>query len=179
MADVYANSELTALKIPKAVLEELVQEHPKVRVVLLNLLTRRLVANLLQSSELFSAFDTSTRQDLARMFEVRNAIAGTTIMESGMRSDGLYIPLTGHLMATISPMPKAIRVGPGSIVGAMSLLSQSPSEISVEAPVNMILLRLPASRFTDIAMQYPPALAHLADLAARLKGSVGTDRIVV
>ena len=50
--------------------------------------------------------------------------------------------------------------------GQNSLLSDAASEITVKALVDMVVLWLPAREFTRVAATYPPALAHLADLAA-------------
>jgi hypothetical protein len=64
---------------------------------LLELLTRRLLGNLLQSSPLFQEFDAHSRQELAQLFEIRRAPRGMVLAEIGKVMDGLYINLTGTL----------------------------------------------------------------------------------
>ncbi|QQR89310.1 MAG: cyclic nucleotide-binding domain-containing protein [Myxococcales bacterium] len=178
-ATITTETPITALRISKPTLDALVKKHPHVGAVLLNLLTRRLISNLVQTSELFVPFDVETRQQLALLFEVRHAKIGTRIIEQGKRSDAMYIPLTGYLNVAMPALHKQLRLNPGSIVGAMSLISQAPAEIQVDAGAPMILLRLPASRFNAVAMQYPPALEHLGNLVSRLTNSIASDRLVV
>jgi CRP-like cAMP-binding protein len=131
---------------------------------LLELLTRRLLGNLVRTSTLFAAFDQATRLELARLFEVRRADAGTRLIELGKRSDGLYVLLAGHL--EVETASETIALGAGATVGERSLLSREPASASVRAVSDCLLLRLPASRFGELAAMYPPVLAHLADLAA-------------
>ena len=72
-ADVVVEGRLFALRISRAVLRQVVEEHPAAGEVLFALMTRRLVGNLLQSSSLFTAFDPASRRELGRLFEVRRA----------------------------------------------------------------------------------------------------------
>src|SRR5690606_7008881 len=99
-ADVVAKSALTVLSIGSEALRAIVAEHEKVGDVLYELLSKRLLANLLKTSELFSAFDPSTRSELAKLFELRRAAPGTLLFERDKRSDGMYVPLLGALGAT-------------------------------------------------------------------------------
>jgi CRP-like cAMP-binding protein len=164
-ADVVARGPLRALRFPRALLEAMVAERPRVGDVLLELLTRRLISNLVRTSELFAAFDQSTRIELARMFEVRRADPGTTLIAEGKRSDGLYVLLLGRVSVRIAD--KRLELGPGAMVGERSLLSRTPAGATVRTETEAVLLRLPASRFTELAALYPPVLMHLAELAAR------------
>ncbi len=165
-ADVVARGAVRAIRLPRALLDALVAESPAVGAVLLELLTRRLLGNLVRTSELFAAFDQATRLDLARMFEVRRADAGTRLIEIGKRSDGLYVLLAGQLEVT-TQKGRTIALGAGATVGERSLLSRSPASATVRAVSDCLLLRLPASRFSELAALYPPVLAHLAELASR------------
>lgn len=161
-ADVDAETPLTALRVPKSVLDDLVAEFPEVGKVLMNLLTRRLLVNLLRTSPLFSPFDAKTRREVARLFEVRKAPARTVLLERDKRSDGLYIALTGKLL--LAGQGAAPRVLPaGSVVGQASLLSSEPSRIAVRTETDTVLLRLSAARFAKLAQQFPAALEKLAD----------------
>ncbi len=163
-AEVTAVGHVRALEIPKTVLDQLVEEHAAVGDLLLELLTRRLIGNLLVNSPLFSAFDPGTRKELASLFEVRRLEEGTTLMASGKRSDGLYIPLLGRLDAL--HRGDVHKVSLGQMIGQRSLLTQSPSEIDARAGTDVLLLRLPASRFNELAAMYPSVLEHLSNLAA-------------
>jgi CRP-like cAMP-binding protein len=163
-ADVIAAGKLVALRIPRDVLMSLLGRHPKLAEVLLELLTRRLLGNLLQSSPLFQEFDANGRRELAGLFEIRRAPAGTMLAIVGKRMDGIYISLTGTLAVNQPGAPERI-APPGSMFGQNTLLSNEPSQVDIKARANMVVLRLPSSAFTQVAMQYPTILARLTELS--------------
>ncbi|MBI2378971.1 MAG: cyclic nucleotide-binding domain-containing protein [Deltaproteobacteria bacterium] len=167
-ADVAVRGKLVALKIPKAALGQVVHQHPVVGQILFELLTRRLIGNLIQTNALFAAFDLQSRLELARLFEVRRAAKGTILVEAGMKTLGLCLPLTGRVrvQSADGSVWKNRTAASGSMFGQSSLLSHSPSAITVQSMVDMVVLWLPAREFLRVAATYPPALEHLADLAA-------------
>jgi CRP-like cAMP-binding protein len=163
-ADIVVHGTLVALRVPRSVLLELLQYHPPLAELLLELLTRRLLSNLLQSSPLFQEFDAAGRRELATLFEIRRAPAETLLSVVGKRMDGLYISLTGTLAINQPGAPE--RIGPpGSMFGQSSLLSNALAQVDVKTRVNMIVLRLPAARFARVAMQYPMMLERLTELS--------------
>lgn len=161
--DVVVVGQLTALRIPRAVLLQGVEEHPPLAGLVLSLLTRRLLGNLLQVSPLFQDFDAAGKANLARLFEVRRVAAGTQLAVVGKKMDGLYISLTGTLIVEESGAASTWSAPPGSMLGQGSLLSHLPSSVAVSCAVDMIVLRLPAARFTGLAMEHPTVLARMAD----------------
>lgn len=168
-ADVRTVTRVSALRIPKTVLDEMKAEFPAVGEVLLELLTRRLIGNLLGTNPLFAGFDPDTRTELARMFEVRRATAGTTIFEQGKKTDGLYVPLLGRL--DVRKDESALgRVRLGTVFGQSAMLTRAPSEATVLAGTDALVLRLPASRFNELAAHYPTALMHLSELSDSFDG---------
>jgi CRP-like cAMP-binding protein len=169
-ADVEVASHLVALKVPRELLNRLIGAHPPLAEVLLELLTRRLLGNLLQASPLFQEFDAAGRQELAKKFEIRRAAIGMKLAEIGKVGDGLYINLTGNLKVT-DAAGQAVMHEPGSMFGQASLLTYEASPIQVEAMANMVLLRMPSEAFHTIAMQYPAILAHVSELGPVAKVS--------
>jgi CRP-like cAMP-binding protein len=172
-ADVMARGRVVTLRIPRDVLHIIIQAHPQIAEVLLELLTRRLLGNLLQASPLFQEFDAAGRRELVRLFEVRRAPRGMLMAEAGKLMDGLYINLTGSLEVT-GPSGAPERHGAGSMFGQHSLVGQEPSPVNVRAMANMVVLRLPAEGFTKVAMQYPSILAHIAEHTASGVAKVST-----
>jgi len=164
--DIRVDGHLTALEIPRELLLELTDDHPDVGSMLFELLTRRLIGHLLSSNDFFLPFDPATRRDLARSFEARHATTGTILLEQGKRSDALYILLAGHL-EVVTEDGRSKRAKPGAIFGQRSLLSGAESELTARAVSDVMVFRMPARQFNALAMQYAPALAHLADLATR------------
>ena len=165
-ADVVARGHLLALKLGREALLDLVTAHPIVGDILYELLTKRILANLLRTHELFAAFDPGTRLELARLFEVRRAGPGTRLLEAGKRSDGMYVPLLGLFEAT-RPDGRVVEVPAGRLLGEGSLMTRAPSQSTVETKTDALVLRLSTMRFTELASTFPPVLAHLTDLASR------------
>ncbi len=162
-ADVVATTYGRALRIPKATLDALVEEHPELGDVLIELLGRRLISNLLQTSAVFAAFDASSRAELASLFEVRRADEGLVLVEPGKRSDGLYCTLLGKVELFAEGQSRT--VGPGIIFGQRTLLSQAPSRLGVRCASDVLLLRLSAQKFTTLAATYPTVLMYLSELS--------------
>jgi CRP-like cAMP-binding protein len=164
-ADVRALGGLVLLRIPEKDLLRIVDAFPHVQEVLFDLLVKRLVTNTLRTSSLFAAFDPAQRKDLARMFEVRLAPAACALQQEGKRSDGLYLLLAGSFAAVDGQ--RHVPLPPATLIGHRSLLSRDVAVRTVVASSESLVLRLPKARFGRFAMQYPPALAHLSELAAQ------------
>ncbi|MDH3727484.1 MAG: cyclic nucleotide-binding domain-containing protein [Myxococcales bacterium] len=168
--DVMACGRVRALRISKLLLDRLVEQHPAFDDVLFEILSRRLVATLLRTNPIFTAFDERTRKNVARLFEVRRALAGTKILEAGKRADGMYLPLHGRIVAT---KPDGTRIGDmelGHALGQESILMRQPSPITVEAKSDVLVLRMPAARFGDLLLRRPDVVQHIQILRRRRLG---------
>jgi CRP-like cAMP-binding protein len=160
-ADVKAETAVMALRIGKTSLDEATKRHAEIGDALFDLLARRLLMNLMQTSPLFTVFEPKVRLELAQLFEVRRAEPGTVLAERGKTSDGLYVLLAGNVVAD---RPET-RVARGTAFGHGSLLGEAPAHETVRAVSEAVLLRLPAAAFGSLAALYPPALAHLSETA--------------
>ncbi len=153
--DVIACGRVRALRIGKPLLDALVQRHPPFGDVLLEVLSRRMIATLLRTNPIFTGFDSTTRANIARLFEVRRARRGICLVEAGKRSDGMYLPLHGLLVVRA---PSGRRLGTmelGLAIGQDSLLTREPSRITVEAMSDVLVLRMPVERFSKLLMKRP------------------------
>jgi CRP-like cAMP-binding protein len=159
---VVAPGGVSALRIAKSTLDALVDEHPPLHDLLLELLGRRLLANLLLTSPVFAGFDSDTKRELAALFQLRSASRDTVLVERGKRGDGLYCVLLGALEARGE---RTKRLGPGTVLGQRSLITRQPSSVDVICVTDTLLLRLPAARFNELAATYPPVLMYLSELA--------------
>lgn len=165
--DVTARTKVRALRISKLLLDRLVEEHPPLGDVLLEVLGRRLVATLLRTSPLFSSLDDSTRLEVAGMFEVRRANRGTAILEAGKRADGLYVPMIGELVASGPDGEEVGTLKLGRALGQQSMLGQTPSSMTVTAASDVLVLRLSARRFHELVSDHPTMVEHLEELGRR------------
>jgi CRP-like cAMP-binding protein len=163
--DVIACGRVRALRISKLLLDRLVQQHPPFGDVLLEILSRRLVATLLRTNPIFTAFDESTRRAIASLFEVRRAFAGTRIVEAGKRSDGMYLPLHGRIIAR---RPDGRRLGSmelGRAIGQESMLTGQPPRITVEAESDVLVLRMSVANFSSLLMRRPDVVQRIEMLS--------------
>lgn len=165
--DAIALTKVRALRISTASLDRLVAEYPRLRDILLEVLGRRLVSTLVRASPMFSSFDDAARAELAGMFEVRSAVSGTAILEAAKDVDGLYIPMIGELTVI---GPSGERIGSlklGQALGEHAMLTRTPSPITVKAASEVLLLRMSAGRFHELASKHPKMVAHLRELSKR------------
>lgn len=163
--DVTASTPVRALRISKALLDSLVAEYPPLGDILLEVLGRRLVATLVRTSPMFSSFENGARSEVAAMFSVRRAQMGTNILEEGKRADGLYIPMIGELTALHANGEEAGNLKLGRALGQHSMLTGSPSTMTVRADSDVLVLRLSARRFNELVAKHPKMVAHLEELA--------------
>jgi len=164
-ADVRSRGHSVLLEVQVSDLNRIIPKWPELSNLLFGLLVGRLVANLLQTSSLFAAFDMAQRREIARMFEVRRAAPGTVLQKAGKRTDALYVALMGEF--DIEEGGLVASMAPGTIFGHESLLTRQNAEHTIRASADAVVLRMPAGRFAAFASQYPPALEHLAQLATQ------------
>ncbi len=169
--DVIACGPALVLQIGKPLLDQLVEQHPAFEDVLQEILCRRLVATLLRTSPIFTVFDESTRTQIARLFEVRRALAGTKLVEAGTVSDGVYLPLHGRILAR---KPDGTFIGSmelGQALGQESILTRRPLPFSVEAESDALVLCMPAQAFSDLLMRRPDVVQHIGRQVSPTRGN--------
>jgi CRP-like cAMP-binding protein len=165
--EVVACGRVRALRIGKELLDRLVARHPPFGDVLLEVLSRRLIATLLRTNPIFTAFDEVTRKQLARLFEVRRAHAGTRIVESGKRSDAMYLPLHGRIVVRAADGRRLGNMELGYPIGQESLLTREASRVTIEAASEVLVLRMPVPRFSELLMRRPDIVQRFQMLQRR------------
>ena len=157
------------LAIDRSVFSELIENEAAVVTVLLRFLRDRLMENLTRTSSLFEPFSGDDRWALAKKFKFLEVEPGAVLIEQGERSAGLYIMLAGQAEVFRQEM-KGLRrlatLGPGSVCGEMSLLSQGDAVATVKATTKSFVLRMPSSDFRELIMTHPQVLAFVGDMAA-------------
>ncbi|MGB5545931.1 MAG: cyclic nucleotide-binding domain-containing protein [Polyangiales bacterium] len=165
--DIVACGRVRTLRIDKMLLDQLVKRHPPFGDVLLEILCRRLIASLLRTNPIFTAFAESTRRQIAALFEVRRAFAGTKILEANKRADGLYLPLHGRIVSRRADGTRIAEMELGHAIGEESLLLRAPSLITVQAASDVLLLRMPVAQFGDLLLHRPDFVQHIQILKRR------------
>jgi CRP-like cAMP-binding protein len=178
--DVTACASARLLRISKTLLDELVERHPPFRDLLLEILGRRLVATLFRTSPIFTTFDEDTRTQIAHLFEVRRAVAGTKLLEAGKLPSGMCVPLHGRIVARREDGTRIGDMHLGHPLGQESILTRNPALITVEAATDAILLHMPVEAFSDLLLRRPDVVQQIGSSRRRQSGqnySSGAMRI--
>ena len=96
------------------------------------------LAEILHSIELFDGLDEHEIQQVSLICKERKLHMGEMLTTQGSPGDDLYIVTEGFLEVLIgdsgqSPSRVVVNLGPGQIVGEMSLIDQGPRSATVRA----------------------------------------------
>jgi CRP/FNR family cyclic AMP-dependent transcriptional regulator len=125
--------------------------------------------------ELFAGLEKKDLQLLAGTCREREYSAGSTLIKQGDTGVGLYIITSGTVHITKETDPDKAEtdlgtVGPGNVLGEMSLLDDLPRSASVIAVSDVTALLLPVWEFRATIRNNPDiALRLLSTLSRRLR----------
>jgi CRP-like cAMP-binding protein len=156
-------SDAWLLEIPTAAVEEAATKEPRLGEVLAHHARSRLLANLMRSSELFSALRAEDRAALLPRFEPVLLQPGETFIRQGEDNQHLWVLVSGRCVVTAGATLIA-RLGPGSAIGEISLVARKPATADVVTVEPCSLLRLPRQEFEAIAAKHPELLAEVYKL---------------
>jgi cAMP-dependent protein kinase regulator len=162
-ARVTTRSDAWLLEIPTAAVEEAATKEPRLAEVLAEHARARLLANLMRTSELFTALGPEDRAELLPRFEPVLLPPGDTFIRQGEDNQFLYVLVSGRCIVTAAATEIA-RLGPGSVLGEISLVARKPATADVITAEPCSLLRLPRTEFESIAAKYPEMLAEVYKL---------------
>ena len=119
-----------------------------------------------------SLFQTCTTKDLQRIAKVVDEVkleAGRVLTDQGQTGTEAYVLIEGS--ATVRRNGKKVTtLGPGAVIGELSLLDRGPrtATVTTDSPCTVLVIR--QQNFTGI-LDEVPALAHkmLATLAGRIR----------
>lgn len=117
---------------------------------------------------LFAALAEAQLETLAGLAHPVALRAGETLITEGDAPGDVYLVLTGRLSATVARVDGGVtivgEIGPGEVVGEMSVFSDLPRSATVVAIRDTTLLRLPRQRFYDFIVADAPALLAMSQL---------------
>jgi CRP-like cAMP-binding protein len=173
-ATVTADGPAEVLEIPAEVLRRIAGTHPHVADSLRRFYRRRLLANAMAVSPVFSPFGKEERKLLVERFRTREVAAGELVIREGQLSDGLYVVLDGCLDVLKRKAGADVLAGQlreGDLFGEVSCLRKTGATATVKARRAGSLLRLPRQSFDELVMSYPQVLELVSTLTdERLEG---------
>ena len=125
----------------------------------------------LREHPLFATLSEAHLETLGKLAEPAVAEAGETLITEGDPAGDVYLVLAGRLSASVMRTDGAASVvgeiGPGEVVGEMSVLSDLPRSASVTAIRDTTLLRLPRQRFHEFIAADASSLLAMSTLLVR------------
>jgi CRP-like cAMP-binding protein len=158
VATVEAVTEVELLEVTRETMRLLIQDFPQVVPNVIKFLKDRLLEIFVKTSELLAPVPERYRWQLARKFKLYEIPEGRTILREGKPSGGLFIFLAGQGVATRKRRGKVLKLadlGPGSLVGEISLVTGGPAVASVTATTKCWLLAVSAKQFEVLTRNFP------------------------
>lgn len=118
---------------------------------------------------LFSSCSTKDLEKIAKAGDEVTMAAGSLVVDQGQTGREAFVILKGS--ATVRRNGKKVAtLGPGSVVGELSLLDHGPRTASVVADTDCVMLVISQRQFLGV-LDSIPALSHkmLATLAGRIR----------
>ncbi len=118
---------------------------------------------------LFSALDKEALRILAIGAETRTVQTGSVLFYAGELAEGGYLVLEGTLLLEPGSFAegKDVRVGAGTLIGEMALLTDMVWQATAIAQEPLTVLRLPRTLFRKMLEGYPTAAVALRDLVGK------------
>ncbi|MEM9191837.1 MAG: cyclic nucleotide-binding domain-containing protein [Myxococcota bacterium] len=131
----------------------------------------RMVANLVRHSAILGAVESDERPDLIARFTSTNFETGEKLLEQGVDAPGIFLIASGKVRVEAQDDDgEEIRVaelGPGDVVGEISLVLRRPATANVVAVHSTVALLLTREEFQTAIQDHPGLLNELYDLATK------------
>ncbi|MEO7398046.1 MAG: cyclic nucleotide-binding domain-containing protein [Ilumatobacteraceae bacterium] len=123
----------------------------------------------LRNISLFSSFSTKDLQKIAKAGDEIAMPAGSLIVDQGQTGREAFVVLEGTVVVRRNGK-KVATLGPGTIVGELSLLDHGPRTATVICETDCTLMLITQRHFSAM-LDDVPALSHklLASLAGRIR----------
>jgi len=154
----------------KDALDEVAVRYPEVGSELAEHCQRRMVQNLVRTSAILRAVLPEERPVLIERFVTRSFEPGDVLIEQGETAAGLHLIASGEVFVAREESGETLMIaslGPGDIVGEVSLVLRKPSTARVTANHATLTLHLPREDFLELIREHPAILAKLYDLAVK------------
>ncbi len=159
-ASVTALSDLELLEIAKADMDEITQQYPQVKEVMLKFYKERVLDNLLAFSPLTRGFSPQERRKLIEKFKLQEYQEGEVVVEEGEEGDAMFLIKSGKAeVTTIDPRDKRrltlARLGPGDFFGEVSLIKNKPRTATVSALTPLEVMVIDRQSFQELTQEHP------------------------
>lgn len=159
------------LTVQRAQLEPLAREDPAIARELGEFCNRRMLTNLVRHSRILSQVAPKQRHELISRFTARTFAPGQLLLSRGEEGGGLFLVASG-LVEVRSTDPSGDNVvlaqlGPGDVVGEISLVLRRPASADVAAVHRTVALELNWTDFHNAIKEHPGLLTQLYEIATQ------------
>jgi len=167
-AEVRAVDRVLLLRAARDDMEQLARRIPAVGDVLIAFCHARMLENLMRVSPVLAPVPASRRPEVIARFDTDYRGAGEVIIDEGDEGTGLYLLVSGAVSVTRRDGDEQLlvaRLGPGDLLGEISLLMRKPATATVTATENTALLVLSRESFHAAIADFPELLKGAYDIA--------------
>jgi CRP-like cAMP-binding protein len=169
VASVRAETGLIALRLTRAVVEDLATREPSLADELVAFCQQKMLANLLDASPVLQRLDETDRKPILDQFDRRVVPAGEELVRQGEPSPGLFLVVVGAAEVLRSDgeggWVRLAVLGPAEVFGEISLVLKRPATATVRMLYDGAVLLLPRERFLPVVERHPGLLAELYRVA--------------
>lgn len=170
-ASVVAVEPTQVLVAQRKHLEALAQKDPTIGRALGRFCHGRMVSNLLRHSVILSAVEPPKRNELVALFSPKTYQTGDLLVQQGGEAECLSLIASGgvEVCNTDAAGERVVlaQLGPGDVVGEISLILRRPATADVVAIHTTVALQLSRESFQQAIKQHPTLLRELYELATR------------
>jgi len=170
-ASVKALTECEILEISRHELDEVIRVHPRVKEVLYDFFTQRVLDLFLVFSPLFSSLTSMERREVVKRFRLRHVSEETTLFRKGDPPTSLYMVKSGEVEVSthnrqghkvVLDMQKS-----GHFFGELSLLLNQPRMTHAKTTRPSELLELTKADFDACLVQFPAFQSAMQEISAK------------
>tara|TARA_Y100001934_G_scaffold273282_1_gene363282 strand:- start:1320 stop:2825 length:1506 start_codon:yes stop_codon:yes gene_type:complete len=168
-ASAHALTHLKCYRLRRSDLQEIWQEFPKIRDLLLREYRLRHLRNLVDHAPVMQAIPKAMRRGVAMLFKVREVPAGTLLLDAGGEAGGLFGVLGGRVRVEMRSEAGDYRMlavmSQGAVFGGEELVIGERLGLRYVTAGRASVLRLPADVYHRLLDEHPSLKAYLERVA--------------
>jgi len=170
-ASAVAVESVQLLSVSRAALESLARQDPAIARDLGEFCYGRMISNLIRHSSILSSVEPAKRAELVARFKSERFEPGDSLVRKGEEPSCLYLLASGgvQVRGTDADGDRVViaELGPGDVVGEISLVLRRPAIADVVALHTTVALALSREQFTAAIHEHPTLLRELYDMAVQ------------
>lgn len=135
------------------------------------------MSDVLERFALLASLSQQERRVLSERLEWLDIAAGSLLFEEGESADALLLVLEGRVRLSSARRQTDGEVGPGSALGALSLVVEGPREATAEAGCACRVLRLSRRSFENLRASDPETACRLLEGIVRESALFARDAL--